>query len=293
MAPTKEGDVVSYTITVTNNGDLALSGLTVSDANAVLGTCSVPLPATLSVGASLTCAATHVVTNADVVAGKVDNTAVATSSTGTISKTSNVVTVPLTLHPAISITKQVTGALPTAIGGFLYYEIVVTNTGNVVLHDVAVTDPNATITGCTPVIPAATLAIGDHITCLAKHAITAADAAAGKVINVASVTTKENVTASSGSTSNGGSTTPPTGNPTTENKSNEVVTPITFKSQGIHTPGAVVLTQPASKIQNPKIDRLAFTGDELPLTHDSGFYLVLLGLITVLVAMRRLAKKQR
>ena len=67
----KVGDVISYKITVTNSGDTYLTGVTLTDANAVMGTCSVTLPTALAQGESFTCVATHVVTDADVKAGKV------------------------------------------------------------------------------------------------------------------------------------------------------------------------------------------------------------------------------
>jgi uncharacterized repeat protein (TIGR01451 family) len=314
-APSKVGDTITYSIVVTNSGNVTVSSVTVADANAVLGACTPVIPVTLAPAATITCAATHVVTEADMAAGKVDNVATATgtaaagtvtassvsSATGTpgaLNVTSNVVTVPLTPAPAITISKHVTGSLPTTIGGFLHYIIVVTNTGNVPLHDVTVGDANATITSCTPGNPDSVLAVGEQITCSAKHALTEADAAAGKVINVATVTTKENVTASSGSEAAGGTSTANAGDPgtpSTVNKSNEVVTPIVFKQQtigkGTKAPGTVVLNLAGTKLKNPKLLQLAYTGDDEPLTSDYGFFAAMLAMLAVALGARRWAKR--
>jgi uncharacterized repeat protein (TIGR01451 family) len=310
-APSKVGDTITYNIVVTNSGNVTISSVTVADANAVLGACSPATPVTLAPAATISCAATHVVTEADMAAGKVDNVATATgtaaagtlsassgsSATGTpgaLNVTSNVVTVPLTPAPAITISKHVTGSLPTTIGGFLHYIIVVTNTGNVPLHDVTVGDDNATITSCSPSNPASTLAIGDRITCSAKHALTEADAAAGKVINVATVSTKENVSASSGSEATGGASSNPS-DPSTVNKSNEVVTPIIFKQQtigkGTKAPGTIVLNLAGTKLKNPKLKQLAFTGGEEPATSDYGFFGALMILMALVLGARRWAKR--
>jgi len=57
------GQTISYSIAVANTGNQTLTGVTVSDPNAVLGLCSpVSLPGTLAPGQSTTCPATHTVT---------------------------------------------------------------------------------------------------------------------------------------------------------------------------------------------------------------------------------------
>src|SRR5690606_30304796 len=60
------GDTISYDLVVTNTGGLPMSNVSVSDPNAVVGTCApIALPGTLAAGATTTCPATHVVTAAD------------------------------------------------------------------------------------------------------------------------------------------------------------------------------------------------------------------------------------
>jgi len=318
-APSKLGDVITYKIVVTNTGNVSLTSTKVTDANATLGACSPAAPASLAPGALMTCSATHVVTISDMIAGKVDNIAnvtansVAGSTSGTssggsssgstgsaIAATSAVVTVPLNFGPKVAITKKQVGSLPTAIGGFIYYTINVTNIGNVTLHDVTIKDENATISSCTLANPVGTLAVGDSYSCSAKHELTDADVLAGKVINIAAATTKENATASSDSSANpGGGSTGGGSNasPGSVNvPSNQVLTIIRIAS--IRHSGVVVkpnggtVTLGAAVLKNPKLNTLAFTGDLDNVQSDASLFIaVLAALIGVLGFRRRALKK--
>ena len=86
--------------------------------------------------------------------------------------------------PRLNVAKTVTTAAPYAVGSTIGYQIVATNTGNVALSNVSITDPNATLGACTPAAPAA-LGIGEAMTCQATHVVTTADMAAGVVDNTA------------------------------------------------------------------------------------------------------------
>src|SRR3546814_11086155 len=59
--------------------------------------------------------------------------------------------VELTQNPGLSLSKRATGEGPYAVGQYINYEFIVTNTGNVTLTDVVVTDGNATIVSGSPV----------------------------------------------------------------------------------------------------------------------------------------------
>ena len=76
------GDVITYSIRVTNTGNQTLTGVSVAEAGprAMVGVCTPALPATLAPGASLVCAATHTVTQADINAGTYTNVAVGDSN---------------------------------------------------------------------------------------------------------------------------------------------------------------------------------------------------------------------
>src|SRR5690606_35634570 len=74
------------------------------------------------------------------------------------------------------------------VGQYIDFEIIVRNTGNVTLTDVAVKDDNAEITSGSPI---ASLAPNAEATILARHQVTQADIDAGTVVNRATVTGKD------------------------------------------------------------------------------------------------------
>jgi len=270
--------------------------VTVTDANATVGACAPVVPAALGIGASITCSATHVATDADFAAGKVDNVAAAsgtfTSNNGNVTVNSNLVTVPLVFAPQIAVVKQQVGGLPTKLGGFIHYTIAVTNTGNVNLHNVQIVDDNATITDCTMANPAPVLNMGETITCSAKHALTDKDVLAGKVVNIATATSAENATASSNAaggtgTAGVGGTTDPS---SVEVKSNGVITFIKIagmrgKFNGEPNGGTVTLGGAA--LSNPKLKVLAFTGDLDNVVEDGSLFMLLASGIALMLAVRR------
>ena len=200
------GDFINYVFTVENTGNVTLTNVTVTDANAVVT--GGPIP-TLAVGAldTTTFTATHVLTQADIDAGYVYNLAIAT---GTPPSGPNVIgestdptpcatcpvdpvctdctIVEIEQEPAIVITKDGTyvdadGNGVASVGDVINYVFTVENTGNVTLTNVTVTDANAVVTGG----PLATLAVGalDTTTFTATHVLTQADIDAGYVYNLA------------------------------------------------------------------------------------------------------------
>jgi uncharacterized repeat protein (TIGR01451 family) len=158
------GDTVDYDFLVTNTGNVALSDVTVTDAEtapavqANLSAITCP-EATLAPAASETCTATYTVVQVDLNAGSVNDTA-------TASGTPPGTTVPITSPPssttvpvaAIGILKQVCGSevaancgaggagpwTSTAVvpaGDTAYWRITVINTGEVALAGVSISDP--------------------------------------------------------------------------------------------------------------------------------------------------------
>ena len=95
------GDKVNYTLTATNTGNVTLHGVTIVDAK--LGSLSCSQPATLAPAAQLVCTGSYTVTQGEIDAGKVDNTATADSTETPPTDTPK--TVPLTKVPALSIDK--------------------------------------------------------------------------------------------------------------------------------------------------------------------------------------------
>ncbi len=186
------GDTITYGFKVVNTGNVALSNVAVSDPK--LNPVSCP-QTTLAVGASMTCASkTYTLTQADVTAGKVDNTATATGK-GTNGKTvtdDDSVTVTVPANPRIALDKtagaitDVDGNGPDA-GDTITYSFTVTNTGNVALNPVTVTDDKIGAVTC----PTGAVAPGASVTCTAAaYVLTQADVNNGKVDNTATASGK-------------------------------------------------------------------------------------------------------
>ena len=165
------GDTIAYSYVVTNTGNVTLASVAVNDPTLGAVTCPTPAAPGLAPGASETCTANAVytVTQADVDAGNVIDTATATGTDtrGDVSPPSNpstsvIQTVPAA--PAVSIAKTATVS-PAAdqaaaqVGDTIAYTYLVTNTGNVTLRSVAVNDPTLGSVTC-PTPPAPGLAPG-------------------------------------------------------------------------------------------------------------------------------------
>src|SRR6516165_4120189 len=148
------GQVITYTVVVTNTGNETLTGLVVTDSQGNILTGG---STTLAVGASETLTGVHTVTQAEIDAGKaIVNTASVTDDQG-VTGTSTVTTT-VDQHPDLAITKSFTVDYTTApllagdavntvdkVGQVIDYTVVVSNTGNVDLTNVVVTDTQGDI----------------------------------------------------------------------------------------------------------------------------------------------------
>ena len=181
------GDVVHYTIKATNDGNTTLGSVTVTDANADNLVCTPANGSSLAPGASMDCTANHTITQADLDAGHYLNTACVDDGEGGAAKACDDADVPGDQNPALSIVKNATETTYDSVGDVIHYTITATNTGNVTLHNVSVTDPNAANLDCTPAIPVSSLAPGAKIDCTADHTVTQADIDAGHYLNTACV----------------------------------------------------------------------------------------------------------
>ncbi|MFB2119287.1 gliding motility-associated C-terminal domain-containing protein [Parapedobacter sp. 2B3] len=190
------GQYINYELTVTNTGNVTLTDVVVTDNNAAIVSGS-PV-ANLAPSAMATVIARHQVTQADIDAGTVVNQAKATgddpdgdsipevpSDNPDTPQPNDPTVVELTQSPSLALTKRATGEGPYALGQYINYELIVTNTGNVTLTDVTVTDNNAEITAGSPI---ASLAPNTATTVIARHRVTQADIDAGTVVNQAKVT---------------------------------------------------------------------------------------------------------
>ncbi|MBE8719310.1 DUF7507 domain-containing protein [Sphingobacterium pedocola] len=194
----QEGDVIEYTLTVTNTGKVTLSNLILSDPNADQTT--VGTVATLAVGQTRTFMPTHTVTQADLDRGVVYNQAHVTGlePKGTQIAASSVDGAPLdssdplydpacpdcTISPMLQQARvhvvQTADRTPVykQVGDVIPYAITVTNNGNVTLHDVQLRD---VATGQEIGTPIAQLAVGQSEVRNSTHTVTQADLDRGAV----------------------------------------------------------------------------------------------------------------
>ncbi|MFJ2862962.1 CARDB domain-containing protein [Kitasatospora sp. NPDC087314] len=182
---TAAGQTIHYTYTVTNTGAQPLTAIAVVDNGPGSPTVTCPT-GPLAPGASENCTAAYVTTDADVAAGKVVDTAQVTGTAPggrTVTSTSNKVTVPFA---GLKIVKAVQETSFSAAGQALHYTFTVTNTGDVALSSLAVTDsgPGTPTVSC----PVTTLAPGASTTCTATYATAEDDVKAGKITDTATVT---------------------------------------------------------------------------------------------------------
>jgi uncharacterized repeat protein (TIGR01451 family) len=179
------GQVISYTLVATNDGNVTLTGVSISDPTVGALTCTPTQPATLTPGANLTCTGSYTVTQTDLDAGSIKNTAKATGTppSGTpITSPPASVTVPGVQNPALTLDKTASLATYSSVGTVINYSYKLTNSGNVTLSGpFTVSDDKATVT-----CPAtSSLAPGAFINCTASYSITQADLDSGAVTNSA------------------------------------------------------------------------------------------------------------
>jgi len=159
---------------VTNTGNVNLTAVHVADSLPGLSAISCP-GTTLLVGASETCHALYAVTQADVDAGGIH---LAASVSGTapsstvVHGTSNVTT-PAIQGPAVAVTPSARPGSYFGAGTPLAMNYLVTNSGNVTLHGINVTDslPGLSAISC----PSPSLAPAATESCTASYTTTAAD----------------------------------------------------------------------------------------------------------------------
>ncbi len=185
---TAPGETLSYDYVVTNTGTTTLSDVGVTDNLIAMVNCP---ESTLGPGLSETCTGSYLTTTDDVDAGHVTNTARATGSPPTGPP---VVSQPVSLtvpgpaqEAGLSIVKELAPSSATsytASGQTLTYDYVVTNTGNVTLTNISVTDNLIATVDC----PQATLQSGDREICTANYVTTDADVTTGSVTNTAHAT---------------------------------------------------------------------------------------------------------
>jgi uncharacterized repeat protein (TIGR01451 family) len=183
------GQTITYTYTIKNTGNVTLTGpFTVSDNKVATVSCAA---GPLAPGASLTCSGIYAITQADLNAGSVTNTATASTTYNNTPVNSNQAqaTVTAVPAPAISLTKVANPTTYSSVGQTITYTYTIKNTGNVQLPGpFTVSDNKVTTVTCA----AGPLAPGASLTCSGTYAITQADLNNGSVTNTATASTTYN-----------------------------------------------------------------------------------------------------
>ncbi len=189
------GQETTYTIVVENSGNVDLTNVTVTDPLTGLNT---TIPSLVS-GEQQTFTESYTITQADLNAGSVENTATASgtapdNSTISTTDTETIEAIPGSQQPALSITKTGSPTDFNSAGQQIIYTIEVENTGTVELTNVVLTDEFAggatfesgddTNTGV--------LDVGETWVYSADYSVTLADIEAGTdLVNVATVDTDQ------------------------------------------------------------------------------------------------------
>ena len=184
------GDTIDYAFVVTNTGAVTLTGVGVTDPKTAPVSCPA---ATLAPGESTTCTATYTITQADVNSGSVDNTAHANGTPPTgpaVQSPPDSTSTPTSTLASLAMDK--TAGAPSDVNGngrvdagdTIAYSFLVTNTGDVTLTLVGVTDNLAGAVSC----PQTTLQPAAATTCSATYTITQPDVNSGSVDNTATAT---------------------------------------------------------------------------------------------------------
>ena len=166
-------DTLTYQLIATNIGDTDLSDVTIADPMPGLSTllCSPVQPAALAIGQALTCTGTYSVSQADVNASRIDNTALVTAVDPAARPVADSATETVAINAVAAITvakSLLTDLAGAGAGDVLDYEFVVTNPGNVDLDNVALADP---LIGGPVGCPQTVLSPGETMTCAANYTI--------------------------------------------------------------------------------------------------------------------------
>jgi len=203
------GDVINYTIDVSNTGNMTLAGVSVTDpsvSNLTLVSGDANNDGKLDLTETWHYTASHTVTQADIDHGGVVTPGLAYSNTASVSTAqgasdSAAASVPIVQDPHVLLDKTATvpGDTADTVGEVISYAISVQNTGNMTLTNPVVTD--ASVSDLAYVSGDANsdgkIDVGETWHYTASHTVTQADLNAGGTIdNTASVTTTQGATSS-------------------------------------------------------------------------------------------------
>ena len=177
-------DVLTYTATATNDGNVPLSGVTLSD---LLVDEDGHVCGSLDIGEQCQLTGTHTVVQTDVDAGVVANTVTAEATELTTAVTASQQT-PVAQESTLTLTKTTTATSFTSVGDTISYGYEVTNGGTVTLSGtLAISDDKIGSSDITcGAVPDGGLAPSASVTCSGTYTVVQADLDAGGVTNKAS-----------------------------------------------------------------------------------------------------------
>ena len=197
---TNVGDTVTYTFSIRNTGNVALTNVAIADPGSTVLPAAPFSISNFPAGNTddVTFTAKHLITAADIAAGSFSNqaTVTGTAPNGAVLSDKSDFSDPAKDRPTISsfgpqiaLVKKFTGISDTNpngitdVGDTINYQFIVTNVGAGLLTNIFITDPNAVVTGTV----GASLAAGasNSTSYTAEHVITAADMLAGSFTNQA------------------------------------------------------------------------------------------------------------
>ncbi len=181
------GEVIKYTIVATNDGNVTLAAVTVSDPIVTGLSCIPTNGSALAPGESMTCIAEHTVTQADIAAGHFANTACVDDGELGASQACDDEDVFENVPPTVDLVKDVSPATLAEPGGVFNYTLVINNTSSEAVKVTALTDDNPLPAECTGLI-GQVIAAGGSLSC--SYSVTHVEA--GTYPNTASVTVQDN-----------------------------------------------------------------------------------------------------
>lgn len=186
-------DVISYTFTITNTGNVTLGQIALSDELLELEEI-VCEESSLAPEASASCVYTYTVIQDDMSAGEIYNQAVVTAVAPDDEEITvqDDETVEIPHNPALALEKSFAGYIDLddngelSLNDVITYSFTLTNTGNVALDPVTLDDPLLELEGIT--CGESSLQPGESASCEHTYMITQEDVDAGEVYNQATAT---------------------------------------------------------------------------------------------------------
>ncbi|MCH7400195.1 hypothetical protein MM236_19535, partial [Belliella sp. DSM 107340] len=179
-AVSEAGEVIIYTLTVTNTGNTTLTDVLIIDAK--LGV--EENIGTLSPGESSSISASYTVTQEDIDSGSILNAASVegTDPNGEIPEGSDEVETPVNQNSNIVLSKTADKTAVSEAGEVIVYTLTVTNTGNTTLTDVLIIDAKLGVEE-----NIGTLSPGESSSISVSYTVTQEDIDSGSILNAASV----------------------------------------------------------------------------------------------------------